>query len=209
MEKSILIEEELITPRVAMAIIPAFTSAYALAKEAAETFDFLGGPLSRQILPHLKNWAVEYELDRRCREGILPFESCFVHNSRMNHKHLELRQGDFVLTVSQTPNVWAMPRDCIFRNDHCLNGQVALVGFEPEFNNESQVYGILTHGYAASLPSFVCCGIPAPDMRSWAQQVDLHKVVKHLAVVDEVPRVEEEIVLGFKNALQDRQKEAK
>ena len=204
MAKNIDIEKEIITPSVAIALLPAFTSAYALAKEAVDSFDFLGGPLKRQIFPHLKNWAVEYELDRRAREGSLPFESCFVPNSRMNHKHLELRQGNYVLTVSQTPNVWSMPRDCVFRNDYCLNGQIALDGFEPEFDEENSVYCILTHGYGSPLPSFVCCGIPTPNMKAWAQQVDLHNVIRGLSIIESAP-VDEEIVLDFKKALRDRQ----
>lgn len=208
MVKNVDIEKDIITPSVAMVLLPAFTAAYALAKEAADTFDFLGGALGRQILPHLKNWAVEYELDRRAREGMLPFESCFVPNSRMNHKHLELRQGNFVLTVSQTPHVWSLPRDCVFRNDYCLNGQIAMEGFEPAFSAEKNIYGILTHGYGSALPSFVCCGIPTPDMGAWAQQVDLNSVVRGLTIVDSEP-VDDEIVLDFKNALRDRQEEAK
>lgn len=208
MAKNINLANEIITPSVAMALLPAFTSAYALAEEAAETFDFLGGSLKRQILPHLKNWAVEYELDRRVREGLLPFDSNFVPNSRKNHKHLELRQGNFVLTVSQTPNVWSLPRDCVFRNDYCLNGQIAIEGFEQEFSEEKSIYGILTHGYGSSLPSFVCCGIPTPDMRAWAQQVDLHRIIRGMTIVDSTP-VDEEIKLEYKNAVRIRLEEAK
>ncbi len=72
MAQNINLASEIITPRVAMALLPAFTSAYALAEEAAETFDFLGGSLKRQILPHLKNWAVEYERETGllCRYSI-------------------------------------------------------------------------------------------------------------------------------------------
>ncbi len=42
---------DIINPRIAMALLHAFTSAYALAEEAAETFEFLRGALERQILP--------------------------------------------------------------------------------------------------------------------------------------------------------------
>ena len=44
MTNNINLANEIITPGVAMALLPAFTSAYALAEEAAETFEFLGGP---------------------------------------------------------------------------------------------------------------------------------------------------------------------
>lgn len=170
MTSNINLVNDIITPSVAMALLPAFSSAYALAEEAVETFEFLGGPLKRQILPHLKNWAVEYELNRRVQNGLIPcvqnglipFESNFVPNSRKNHKHLELRQENFILTVSQTPNVWSLPRDCVFRNDYCLSGQTAIEGFEMEISEDKCVYGILTHGYSSSLPSFVCWVFPLP-----------------------------------------------
>lgn len=208
MTSNINLVNDIITPSVAMALLPAFSSAYALAEEAVETFEFLGGPLKRQILPHLKNWAVEYELNRRVQNGLIPFESNFVPNSRKNHKHLELRQENFILTVSQTPNVWSLPRDCVFRNDYCLSGQTAIEGFEMEISEDKCVYGILTHGYSSSLPSFVCCGIPTPDMRAWAQQVDLRGIVRGLTVIDPAP-VDEEIKLGYKNEIRIRMEAVK
>lgn len=57
------------------------------------------------------------------------------------------------------------------------------------------------------MPSFVCCGIPTPDMRAWAQQVDLHSIVRGMTIVDSAP-VDEEIKLGYKNAVRVRIEEA-
>ncbi len=156
----------------------------------------------------LKNWAIEYELDRRAREGLIPFESSFVPNSRKNHNHLELRKGNFVLTVSQTPNALSVPRECVFRNDYCYDGQLAIEGFGQEASEGKCVYGILTHGYGTALPSFVCCGIPTPDMQAWAQQIDLNGIVRGMKIVDESP-ADKEIKLDYKNAIRDRLKKAK
>ena len=44
-------------------------------------------------------------------------------------------------------------------------------------------------------------------MRAWAQQVDLHSIVRGMTIVDSAP-VDEEIKLGYKNAVRVRIEEA-
>lgn len=208
MKRDINLRTDLVTPSVAMTLIPAFIASYGMATFAADTVDFLGGwEIREQILPHLKNWAVEYELQRRAREGIIPFECTIVPNVRKNHRHVELRKDGFVLTVSQTHSIRAMPRDCVFRNDHCMDGQIALAGFESGDSDASkEIYAILTHGNGTAAPSFVLCGIPNPDMTSWAQHVNLFDVAKGMSVVDPSP-VDDEILLDYRIKVKELAKE--
>lgn len=207
MKKDINLSTDLITPNVAMSLIPAFSASYGMAAFVADTVDFLGWELREQILPHLKNWAVEYELQRRAKEGIIPFTCSLVPNSRKNHRHIELRKNGFVITVSQTHSINAMPRDCVFRNDYCMDGQIALSGFgsgEPDASKE--VYAILTHGCGATVPSFILCGIPASNMSLWAQHVNLFEVVKNMTIIDTSP-VDDDIKLDYREKVKVRVKE--
>ncbi|MCI6487729.1 MAG: hypothetical protein MSA25_06675 [Clostridiales bacterium] len=195
------LKSELITPAVALKLVPAFVSAYELAASAANEIEFLGGELRYQILPHLRNWAVEFELDRRARLGLIPFSSSFESNSRNNHRHLELRKGNVLLTISQTHHCIDLPRDCVFRNEHCENGQYCLEGFEEKVDTASKnIYAILTHGQGKSAPGFILCGVPAPDMKKWSQAVNLYDVVRNLELVDDAP-VTEEIHLGYRESV--------
>lgn len=113
--KYVALEVELITPEVARAITSSVNTAYALADQVAKEYDFLGGELNNQIRPHLRNWAVEWELNRRATAHIIPFTSSFEENIRRNHRHLELRSNGYLLTVSQTHNALELPRECVFR----------------------------------------------------------------------------------------------
>lgn len=208
MKRNIDICSDLITPSIALSLIPAFKSAYGMASFAAETIDFLGGGLGEQIMPHLKNWAVEYELHRRSVEGIIPFECSIVPNSRKNHRHIELRRNGFVLTVSQTHGIHSMPRECVFRNDHNLDGQIALEGFcsnSTEYDKE--IYAILTHGQGTSAPAFILCGIPNKGMTLWAQHINLYSVISGISIVDKLP-VTDDIKLDFRDKAKEHAKEA-
>lgn len=208
MKRNIDIRSDLITPRIALSLIPAFKSAYGMAAYTADTIDFLGGELRDQIMPHLKNWAVEYELHRRCVEGIIPFASSYVQNSRKNHQHIELRKDGFVLTVSQTHRIHSIPRECVFRNDYNLDGQLVMdgCGFEdPEVAGD--VYAILTHGQGVATPGFVLCGIPNTNMTFWTQHVNLFNAIRGINIVDDSP-VNEDIKLDFRDAVKRRAKEA-
>lgn len=202
MNKDINIRTDLITPNVAASIIPAFAASYGMAAFVADTVDFLGWEFREQILPHLKNWAVEYELHRRAKQGILPFECFIVPNARKNHNHIELRKNGFILTVSQTHSIKSMPRDCIFRNDHCMDGQIALAGFESRNSEKKSVYAILTHGCGISAPKYILCGIPNPNMSSWAQHVNLYELVNGLSVEDTSP-VDDDIKLDYRDKVKE------
>lgn len=206
MKKTIDICSDLITPRIALSLIPAFKAAYGMASFAADSVDFLGGALREQIMPHLKNWAVEYELHRRSVEGIIPFDCSTVPNVRKNHRHIELRKNGFVLTVSQTHTLYSLPRECVFRNDRNLDGQIALGGFETDSGEAGgEIYAILTHGQGSSAPAYIVCGIPNPNMTAWAQHVNLYNVIRDITLLDETP-VTDEIKLDFRDKVREQAK---
>ena len=195
------LKSNLITPSVALKLVPAFISAYELALSAANDIDFLGGDLRYQILPHLRNWAVEFELNRRSQLGLLPFSSSFESNSRNNHLHLELRKDNILLTVSQTHRFNDLPRECVFRNEYCEDGQYCMEGFEEDVDStDKSIYAILTHGRGKTAPGFILCGIPSPDMKKWSQAVNVLDAVHNLDFIDDEP-VTEEIHLGFRSSV--------
>ncbi len=201
--KYISLSDNLITPNLAASLISAFDAAYDMASFAAETTDFLGGNLKNQILPYLRNWAVEEELFRRSDAGVLPFHAKYVLNSRRNHKHLELEYNGFVITVSQTHNASDLPRECIFRNEHSLDGQLAISDFDVEDNEKAQIYAILTHGYASRHPSHILCGIPSTNLRSWDQLINLYKIASNISIVDPSP-IDDEIKLNYRESAKNR-----
>ena len=207
MKKEVNLRTDLLTPSITMSLLPAFISSYGMATFVADTVDFLNWEIREQILPHLKNWAVEYELQRRAKEGIIPFDCSIVPNSIKNHRHIELRKNGFVLTVSQTHSIREMPRDCVFRNDHCMDGQIALSGFESgDSEITKEIYAILTHGKGLMAPSFVLCGIPNRDMTSWDQHVNLFDIVKGISVSDPSP-VDNDIMLDYRVKVKELAKE--
>lgn len=197
MKREFDVAEDLITPRIATQLIPAFNAAYEMAFHAADSVDFLGGVFRGQTLPHLINYAVDYELRRRAEAGIIPFECSVIPNSRRNHLHIELRRNGTLLTVSQTHNQLELPRNCEYRNSYCMDGQYALEGFDDGLRSSNkEVYAILTHVRGNRAPQYLMCGIPTPDMTAWAQLVDLFNVSKGLHIVDESP-ISNDIQLSF------------
>lgn len=204
-----LLERELITPQLASSLVAAFNAAYGLAQSTANDVSFLGGELKSQILPHLRNWAVEFELNRRSRLGLLPFDSSFVVNKKKNHKHIELINDQFVLTVSQVHKCNMVPREAIFRNDRCLDGQIALDMFEPDVydNSSEKIYAILTHGWQTPVPSFILCGIPSPNMNFWAQHVNVMELAQRITVVDDSP-ITDDIAMEYREKMKELTSEA-
>ncbi len=201
--KFVDLRADLITPHVAATLVPAFVAGYDMAAEAAETFDFLSGSLRPLALPHLRNWAVEHELYRRAKAGLIPFTGRFVSNSRNNHVHLELEYSGFILTVSQTHRMTDLPRECVFRNDHNLDGQLFLSDLNLEEERPTNTYAILTHGHNSMTPKHILCGIPSSDMKSWVQQVNLHEIAGEFSIVDPAP-IDEEIKLDYRNSIKKR-----
>lgn len=191
------LRSDLITPRTALSLVAAFTAAYEMAVYTVDTIDFLK-EYRDQALPHIKNWAVESELHRRSKEGVIPFEATMHFNSRHNHKHLELRKNEVTLTVSQTQAIKMPPRECCFRNAHCLEGQTVLPGFDDlESEPCDKIYAILTHGWGTVKPAFIVCGIPNHNMTAWIQSINLLQLVGN-AIIDESP-ITNDIVLDFKD----------
>lgn len=198
MKKLVNICTDLITAEVALQLIPAFTAAYGMAISAIDSVDFLGGIFRKQNLPHLTNWAVEYELQRRANEGIIPFSCSIVSNRSGNHVHTELHKDGFLLTASQTHRIYEIPRDCVFRNEHSWDGQIAMEGFEDDDPcSDKEIYAVLTHGWGNGGLAYVFCGIPSPQMSEWVQGVNLFDVAKGMSVIDETP-VDEDIKLDFR-----------
>lgn len=139
----------LITPQVALTLVPAFTSAYSMAVDTSNSVDFLGGELRTQILPYLKNWALDFEIKRRSEKGLIPFQCKFVFNKAKNHSHIELKNSDWHLTVSQVCRPADIPRESIFRNKYSFDGQMSFPAFGLEEDidrSRGKIYAILTHG---------------------------------------------------------------
>ena len=197
----------LITPQVAMSLVPAFMSAYSMADDASKSIDFLGGELRTQIAPHLKNWALEFEIKRRAEKGLIPFHCEFVTNKSRNHSHVELLSGNWRLTVSQVCRPLDIPRESIFRNKHSLDGQLyfSASGIE-EYDvscENGRIYAILTHGWQTAIPAFINCGIPSSDMKSWVQHLDMLELLRDMATEDPLPP-NDDIILEFNNHIDEK-----
>lgn len=205
MENHIELLPKLITPNIAVALIPAFTAAYEMAFEAATNIDFLAWDLRPQILPHLKNWAVEFELKRRAEQGKIPFQCEVVQNKRKNHRHIELINKNLIITVSQVSRPTELPRESIFRNQYSIDGQTVLEPFysADSLPEETPIYAILTHGWQTQAPAFISCGIPAPDMACWTQYLDIFEMVRNLSLVDASP-ITQDIKLEFRESALQR-----
>lgn len=198
---------QLIPASAALQLVPAVVSAYSLAKDVTNDLDLFAGPLGMQAYPHIRNLAVDFQLQRLSQSGILPMECAIRQNVKHSHFHLELHKPGVIMTVSHVHRETALPRKAHFRNKLCMDGQISMGGWEQESDYDRDTYVILTHGGHGFTPTFVCCGIPDADMKSWAQLRNLMREMPKLTISP--PEIDEEIKIEFRdNVLQKIQNKA-
>jgi hypothetical protein len=187
---------------------------YLYVKQIMDT-DFLNNPIGRDNIANLKNIAVQYELARMSRAGLLPF-TVNIKNNKRGANHLELRTNNpkTVLTISQVPyNKKYMqprlPKPALFRQSLSVtNGQITMADTFPEIFSSSQgdnseIHLILTHGYQTEEPKFIYVGIPDPDNKFWLDTIPIIGIMPSSEAVEKTELMEFAMRLAQNKALED------
>lgn len=159
--------------------VPAVRRAYSLIKEISQQNDFLNWKVGRDLLPYLRNAAVEFEFKRLIDKGALNYKYRISMNQRRNCNHLEIISPNCVLTISHVPRKIAVPRKALFRSNLSFINQMSIfsiLGLQDDDICEDKYYAIMTHGGSTrslSVPEFVNLGLPCTDVKEWAEILDL------------------------------------
>lgn len=188
--------------------VPAVKRAYSLINELAQQNDFLNWKVGTDIFPYLRNAAVEFEFKRLIDNGLLDLRYRIAMNSRRNCHHIEIVADTCILTISQVQAKTSVPRKAIYRSNLSFSNQLTLFttpDFSPDNFNEDKYYAILTHGCRdtqnSRMPEFISLGLPYPDVKRWAQVIDLTAEPHAIDTPEEVV-VSDDLVLEFKEHIE-------
>lgn len=161
-----------------------------LQEESAESFK-----------QNIINFAIDYNLAKACREGLLDFGFRYAKNHAKNCKHIELLHNELILTHSSINNGERVPRESIFRRYLSSTNQISFYGDET-LNPPS--YGILTHQHRenGNKKAIIYLGIPDSEYGYWCNEINLTLLNSGLMV-----SVSEEEYEDFKFELRKEQKE--
>jgi len=188
--------------------VPAVKRAYSLVNELAQQNDFLNWKVGRDVLPYLRNAAVEFEFKRLIDNGLLDLRYKVAMNRRRNCHHIEIITDKCIMTISQVQSKYSVPRKAEFRSNLSFSNQLSLFSitdFFPDSFYEDKYYAILTHGCGnnqnSRMPEFISLGLPCPDVKQWAEIIDL-TAEPHAVDVPEEVIAGDDLVLKFKEHIE-------
>lgn len=148
-------------------IIPTvLRTAYAAARELAESNPILQVESARDNHGRVVSWAVDFGLKRAVDSGSLPCECRWREFAKPTGRYLEMRFSHSTASVSQVEDPKRQPRNVVFRE----NKRLQAPSLFPEFEESEPLTGaphfILVHGYQNL--SFAHFGAPSSvSKREW------------------------------------------
>jgi len=134
---------------------------------------------NKNVIPEIKNLAIDYFLIQACIHGMLPFEANYQVNSNNTGHNLRMTttDGKGILTVNQVTKINNSSRDAVYRKnmEHDLVSKLNLWGNDLSTKDDSSVikyYFELTHGHQSLQPKFVALGMPN-DKGGWIVKENL------------------------------------
>ena len=134
---------------------------------------------NKNVIPEIKNLAIDYFLIQACTHGMLPFEANYQVNSNNTGHNLRMTttDGKGILTVNQVTKINNSSRDAVYRKnmEHDLVSKLNLWGNDLSTKDDSSVikyYFELTHGHQSLQPKFVVLGMPN-DEGGWIVKENL------------------------------------
>lgn len=134
---------------------------------------------NKNVIPEIKNLAIDYFLLQACIHGMLPFEANYQANSNNSGHNLRMTttDGKGILTVNQVTKINNSSRDAVYRKnmEHDLVSELNLWGNNLSTKDDSSVikyYFELTHGHQSLQPKFVVLGMPN-DEGGWIVKENL------------------------------------
>lgn len=157
---------------------------YELANSTKENTVYLNYSKGRgkDILPNLKNYAVEFSIIKYIENGLLPFDFEIKYTKNKSARYFVLFDAlrKLELCVNQVNNIRKIGRPAFYRKQR-------IESFNSYFtfsdNNHSEkiitdkpIYFELNHGYQSLSPHFVVLGIPGKNGK-WIDRIEISKEI--------------------------------
>lgn len=181
----------------------AVNKGYQLAIHTKENTNYLNYSKSRgkDILPYLKNFAVEFSIIKYIENGLLPYDYEIKHNRNKSARYFVLfdPHRKIELCINQVKNNKKIGRPAYYR-DKRINSFNSYFDFDefkgPEIITDKPIYFELNHGYQSLTPSFVILGIPGNNGK-WIDTVDISKELNLVTDTGTIQTKEENIDFSF------------
>lgn len=150
--------------------------AYEYLEDLKNDLEILQIASSKNHFSRIRNLVVDLILKKDIDNGIISFDYEFMNNEANNHKHIEVKSDNFIMTVSQVNNKNQLPRDAKFRNNLGLCNQMQF-NFNNRFLHDlspvNTYYILLTHGSNSMDPEFINLGVPDVVNKKWIKRFDI------------------------------------
>lgn len=181
----------------------AVNKGYQLAGHTLENTNYLNYSKSRgkDILPYLKNFAVEFSIIKYIEQGLLPFDYEIKYNRNKSARYFVLFDASkkIELCINQVDNIKKIGRPAYYRDKRILsfNSYIDFDEFkDPEIITDKPIYFELNHGYQSLIPYFVILGIPGNNGK-WIDKVDISKELNLISNPNTIQTKEENIDFNF------------
>lgn len=191
--------KELFNVRVRSLLNTAVGKGYELANNTKENTNYLNHAKTRgkDILPHLKNYSVEFAIIKYIENGLLPYDFDIKYNSNKSARYFVLFDSNrkFELCVNQVNEKNKIGRPAYYRNQRIesFNSYFILSeNNETEIITKKPIYFELNHGYQSTSPNFVVLGIPGKHGK-WLDKVDISREINHIPLSGGIKTTVEEV----------------
>jgi hypothetical protein len=191
--------KELFDERVRSLLNTAVGKGYELANNTKENTNYLNHAKSRgkDILPHLKNYSVEFAIIKYIENGLLPYDFDIKYNSNKSARYFVLLDSNrkLELCVNQVSTKSKIGRPAFYRNKRIKSFNSYFTFFEtntPEIITEKPIYFELNHGYQSLSPSFVVLGIPGRHGK-WLDKIEISSEINHIPLSGGIKTTVEEV----------------
>ncbi|MDW7614888.1 hypothetical protein SC499_09125 [Peribacillus simplex] len=171
--------KDLFGTRIRSLLNSAVIKGYELAHSTKDNTSYLSYSKSRgkDILPYLKNYAVEFAIIKYIESGLLPFDFEIKYNRTRSSRFFILfdTSRKMELCVNQVSQKKKIGRPAYYRNQRIesFNSYFILSDISNgEIVNDKPVYFELNHGYQSTTPNFVILGIPGKDGK-WIDKLEI------------------------------------
>lgn len=179
---------------------------YALTNDLMESHEFFKSIPGKEAYPILRRAAVEFSVARYVENQMPWLTFSFVHNKAANCRHLEIRNGNLIVTINAVNGINEFPRDAVFRMGLQQNNQLTIDDLFVEVDQSTQVLSILpvyltvTYGKRDSrtdFPNFVRIGLPFADRREFFDVIDLatsSDILSASSIDEQLPTLKEQFI---------------
>lgn len=187
-------------------ILPATIEAYDMVKLAAEDKEWISWIGSKDLMVHLRIYAVQYQISKLVDNGVFPnkFRYKIARNAADNCNHLEIYTDRSVMTISHVKYEKKIPPRAEFRLNKGISNQIALdLGFEEFYRSATDpFYVLLTHGGDEDGLKFVNLGIPDAYVQKWAWRINLFNEPYSLPQIDSEKIQDTKELMNFKTKIE-------